>query len=138
MNNKLEQIKPEELASNLSQFIGTTQYYRMPFPSSHLYFTDGAYYLAEYGNCFWLFDYIASQQLNPLIRDSRRLQGFQLWRLEVDVEKQTGVIFLDADEGGKIITEKIDYTDFVLKSIMLFCQRYNGFDGWICMLPSEY
>ena len=138
MDRNLKLINSVSFKKALKQFIGTTQYHRMAFPSSHLYLTDGANYLAEYGKCFWLFDYIASHQINPLVKDNRGLQEFQLWRLEVDIDKQTGVLFLDADIGENIITQKIDYTDFFLSSIKLYCQRYNGFDGWICMLPSEY
>ena len=44
-------------ATRLSQFIGTTGYYRI----SHRHLlTDGTKYLAEEAACFWMMDAIAS------------------------------------------------------------------------------
>ena len=44
-------------SSQLTQFIGTTRYYRIS--RKHL-LTDGTKYLAEEAECFWMMDAIAS------------------------------------------------------------------------------
>ena len=44
-------------SSQLGQFTGTGQYYRI---SRRLLLTDGTRYLAEQAACFWLMDAVAS------------------------------------------------------------------------------
>jgi hypothetical protein len=105
--------------SDLNQFIGTEQYYRHP---SGLQYTDGIKYLAEKAGAYWLIDLIASYQ--------PRLEGFQLWQLEVS--ENVGIIACRADSGlPALVSQTIEYTDFPFDIDVYVC------DG-VLLLPSEY
>ncbi len=52
-----KQFDVEEVVGNLKQFTGTAQYARL---NKIVVLTDGAVYLAEKAQCFWLFDLYAS------------------------------------------------------------------------------
>jgi hypothetical protein len=60
----MAKLSPEELLTNLAQFTGTTQWYKHPLYRGLLY-TDGIQYLAENAGCYWLIDYVFSNQVLP-------------------------------------------------------------------------
>ncbi len=51
----------------LAHFTGTTQWYRNRMFPAYTY-TDGVKFLAEEAECYWLIDYVFSNQLVPEIR----------------------------------------------------------------------
>lgn len=115
----------QNLQSELSQFISTEKLYRI----SHRHvLTDGTKYLAEQAKCFWLMDAIASH-LTRSYDDY-----FAVARLVVD--GSSAVLTLDDGNDYVFATQAIEYTDFPLSDIKLYC----SFDGehWIIMLTSEY
>jgi hypothetical protein len=118
-------MNTNELLSNLSQFIGTEKYYRIT--PCHL-LTDGSKYLAEQAQCFWLMDAIASH-LPKYFHDH-----FAVANLTID--GTSAVLTLDDGNGNVFARQNIEYTDFPLDQIKLYC----GFDGehWAIMLTSEY
>lgn len=118
-------MNTNELLSNLSQFIGTEKYYRIT--PRHL-LTDGSKYLAEEAECFWLMDAIASH-LPKQFHDH-----FAVANLTID--GTSAVLTLDDGNGNVFARQNIEYTDFPLDQIKLYC----GFDGehWAIMLTSEY
>lgn len=113
------------LQSELSQFIGTEKLYRI---SSRHVLTDGTKYLAEQAKSFWLFDAIASDL--SLSHDDY----FAVARLVVN--GSSAVLTLDDGNDNIFASQAIEYTDFPLNEIKLYC----SFDGehWIIMLTSEY
>jgi hypothetical protein len=115
----------QNLQTELSQFIGTEKYYRIT--QRHL-LTDGTTYLAEQAQCFWLMDAIASH-LPKYFADY-----FCVARLVVN--GSSAVLTLDDGNDNVYARQKIEYTDFPLSEIKLYCQ----FDGehWVIMLTSEY
>ncbi len=113
-------------ATQLSQFIGTTGYFRIS--RRHL-LTDGTKYLAEEAECFWMMDAIASHLCEIGTED-----WFVLIRVQV-TEGRTVMIYEDGNDHEHACQE-IPYTDFPMNSITL----YACWDGehWVIMLPSEY
>lgn len=114
-------LKEEDLA----QFTGTEKYYNY----FNLKLTDGVYYLAKEGECFWLLDIILSYQ------PKHHNIPFQLWELNIDEEedKRAAVITMREDSNTKpLITQKIPYTDFPLDYLKLFVIDR------VILLPSEY
>lgn len=111
--------------SDLAQFTGTEKLYRIT--RRHV-LTDGTKYLAEEGRCFWLMDAIASH-LPPSYQDY-----FAVARLVVN--GSSAVLSLDDGNDNVFATQAIEYTDFPLSEIKLYC----SFDGthWVIMLTSEY
>lgn len=118
-------MNTNELQINLSQFIGTEKYYRITH--RHL-LTDGTKYLAENAQCFWLMDAIASH-LPKQYHD---------YFAVVNITVKNGSAQLTLDDGnGNIFAQRfIEYTDFPMNEIKLYC----SFDGeyWVIMLISEY
>lgn len=113
------------LNANLTQFIGTEKYYRIT--QRHL-LTDGTKYLAENAQCFWLFDAIASH-LPKQFYDYFAVAN-------LTVKNGSALLTLDDGNGNIFASQKIEYTDFPMNEIKLYC----SFEGeyWVIMLPSEY
>jgi hypothetical protein len=111
--------------ADLSQFTGTEHYYKY---LAGLKLTDGVKYLAEKGACYWLLDIIASYQ------GSKALNGvdFQLWELKKTGENKARVSCKADNDLPGLITQDIEYTDFALDSVKLYCIDQ------VILLPSEY
>jgi hypothetical protein len=118
-------MNTKELLLNLSQFIETEKYYRITH--RHI-LTDGTKYLAENAECFWLLTAIASH-LPKHFHDY-----FAVAELKVKVN--SAKLTLDDGNGNVFARQSIEYTDFPLNEIKLYC----SFDGeyWVIMLISEY
>ena len=113
-------------ATQLTQFIGTTGYYRIS--RKHL-LTDGAKYLADAAGAYWLMDAIASH-----LQEIGTSDWFVFVRMKVEGTSAT-MIYEDGN-GHEHARQEIGYTDFPMSSISL----YACFDGehWVIMLKSEY
>jgi hypothetical protein len=119
----------KQALNNLSQFTGTEQYHR----HLNLLCTDGVMFLAHHAGCFWLLDAIASYQ--PQVQTNPRLADFQFWELVVDGSGGFNAALLtctDGDSADPVITQKIEATDFPLKSIRLYVE------SGVLLLPSEH
>ena len=118
-------MNTKELLSNLCQFIGTEKYYRITH--RHL-LTDGTKYLAENAECFWLMTAIASH-LPKQFHD-------YFAAVNITVKDSAAQLTLDDGNGNVFAQQFIEYTDFPLSELKLYC----AFDGeyWVIMMPSEY
>ena len=118
-------MNSNELTSNLSQFIGTENFHR--FTTRH-FLTDGTMYLAEHAKCFWLMTSVASH-LPKHFHDYFAVA-------ELNVKGNSATLTLDDGNGNVFARQFIEYTDFPLSEIKLYC----SFDGeyWVIMLTSEY
>lgn len=115
----------QEPTSELSQYIGTEKYYRIT--RRHL-LTDGTKYLAEKAQCFWLM-YAIAAHLTPSYDDH-----FAVARLVVNQSR--AVLELDDGNDNVFAKQAIEYTDFPLSEIKLYC-CFEG-SNWVIMLTSEY
>lgn len=112
--------------SNLSQFTGTEQYYRL---SPSVVLTDGTNYLADVAGAYWLMDAVASYLSQFTGREDFVVA-------ELKVKKSRGELTLDNGNGLILDRQVIPYTDFPLAAITLYgC--WSG-EFWVLMLPSEY
>jgi hypothetical protein len=136
-------------AEDLSQFIGTTQYWKLS-PLYPFLCTDGVHFLAEQGGAFWLLDAIAAWQIEPRVKDDRSLKDIQFWKLIVN-DRQSAKLICERDKGDIAITQRIVWTDFPLPEIKLYlCNMWcfwehvqtgdsrSIHDYAVLMLPSEY
>lgn len=116
---------------DLSQFIGTENWYKHPFGITY---TDGIKYLVDKAKAYWLLDIVASYQ--PKHKDKH----FQIWKLTVNKdlspsgsEIRTAIITMREDSNKPIIIkQEIKYTDFPLDEIEFYC-----IEG-VVLLKSEY
>ncbi len=120
-------LNAQQLMSELAQFTGTNGYHRM---YANFYLTDGAKYLAEKAEYFWLFDLYWSHIMSIIPSENE----FTVLKLTVIDGKASAVI--DDGNDNAIAGQEIEYTDFPLPSITLYCSWFG--DGWVAMLPSEY
>ena len=119
-------MNTHELQTNLSHFTGTENYYRvMP----RLVITDGVQYLANQANSYWLVSTIYSHLLSNAIYSE-----FVVARLTVT--GTTADLVLDDGNDQVIAKQAIEYTDFALDEISIYCCYQQ--QGWILLLPSEY
>lgn len=114
-----------EFKSNIRQFTGTENYYRIT--QRHL-LTDGTKYLADQAKCYWLMDAIASHL--------SRHHNDDFAVITLTVKNTKALLTLEDGNGNVFARQKISYTDFPLDELKL----YAAFDGmhWVIMLTSEY
>lgn len=118
-------IDTQKLLYNLTQFSGTETWYKNPLFPNYLY-TDGVKYLAEQANCYWLIDYVFSNQLDSKIRQ----EAFQTWQIKTHDNQATIIV---EDGNDNIIKQfKLEFSDFPLKEFTLW------FTNNTLLLPSEY
>jgi hypothetical protein len=120
-------MNAEDLHSQLRQFTGTTQYARL---FANVMLTDGAIYLADNAQAWWLLDVYASYLLHI---DGDR-EPFTC--LKLTVADNSAVVVIEDGNDHLIAKQVIDYTDFPLASITLYGCWSD--DVWVVMLPSEY
>jgi hypothetical protein len=118
-------MNANELKSNLSQFIGTENFHRIT--ARHI-LTDGTKYLAEQAQCFWLMTAVASH-LPKHFHDYFAVA-------ELKVVGNSATLILDDGNGNVFARQSIEYTDFPLSEIKLYCSFDEEF--WVIMLTSEY
>jgi hypothetical protein len=126
MNSDIEGKKTLS-ANDLAHFTGTEQWYRHSINRAVLY-TEGAQYVAEHGQAYWLLDEIALIQPYDA---NVSAEEFQVWKLAVRPDK-TATLTCDDGNGHVVFSKEIPYTDFPLETITLY------FANDVIHLPSEY
>ena len=111
---------------DLGNFTGSETWYRHWLGKS--LYTDGAKYVADRGDAYWLLDEIAINQTRAKVK----AEEFQVWTLKVDLEKRKGVLTCDDGDGNVVFTKRIEFTDFPLPEI-----KFYYTDNTI-LLPNEY
>ena len=114
----------------LRQFTGSEQFFRHGLSKAHLY-TEGAQFLAERAEAYWLLDKIALHGSPKVSRED-----FQVWKLKVQPDNSATLTTEDGND-NILRVEKLDYTDFPLPEIVLWAVR-NELNGFTIMLPGEY
>jgi hypothetical protein len=106
----MEHSRSSALLAQLAQFAGTQTYTRIT--RRHV-LTDGARYLAEHAECYWLMDAVASH-LDEI--------GTQDWFVLVRLELQgtTATLIYEDGNGHEHARQAIPYTDFPLDAIQLY------------------
>jgi hypothetical protein len=124
---------------DLAQFTGTAGWHKWSplFPKMTL--TDGARYVAEHGGengAYWLMDAIASHQ--PELLKNPRLQDAQFWTLSVNPDKTAKLTCVEDSDCPPCVEQHIDYTDFDLNELRLYCMPLGDGAHYTILLPSEY
>ena len=95
--------------------------------------TEGVVFLVQAAGAHWFTDAIASY-----VHDARAGQEeFQVWRFIVHANTRTGAITMtDGGSYEAIVTQRLDYTDFLLAEITVWLVRKGS--RWIMVLSREY
>lgn len=99
-------MNPKFDPADLAHFTGTEHYYRL---NRRCLITDGAKYLADSAEAYWLLDAAASYLFELGTAD-----WFVLVRLSV--KKNRAELTLEDGNGGVRARQQIPYTDFPVKS----------------------
>lgn len=120
-------IRPMLDPSELIHFTGSQEFYRHPIMREIL-FSEGAKYVAEEAQAYWLLDLIAFSQR---CIGSVEQEEFQVWDLKVKKDQSAELTCGDGN-GNTVFSKQIEQTDFPLPNIRFyFCNN--------CIhLPSEY
>ena len=121
-------LTKQEILNTIPQFYGTEAYYRWSPIFGNFLLTDGAKYIAEACDAYWLVDLFASHL--PAYKD----EGFAGLYLKVKDGKATAKI--EDGNGKELKKQKIEYTDFPLDQIVIYCCPQD--DQFVILLPSEY
>lgn len=121
-------MNPKQLSEALAHFTGTSGYTRL-CPKTVL--TDGALFLAENAECFWLMDVYASHLLTGIDGDTEPFTCLNLTK-----SGDAALIVIDNGNDVGLASQEIEYTDFMLDEIKLYACWTEEF--WVIMLPSEY
>jgi hypothetical protein len=138
---EIRQERIEELKAGLPYFTGTAHYYEHWLPGC--LFTDGVKFLAEKAGAFWMIDLVFSHQ--PEIhakarRDTKYRDEFQVWKFNLNYSGGMHAVCDDGD-GLVLASQDVEYTDFPLDHIKLYCTKNvdeNGKTLMILYLPSEH
>ena len=132
MNTK--PISLEELTHALDRFSGTEKYH--PY-REHCVLTDGAKYLAENADCYWLIDYIYEAQSITFLK---KAGGMQSWTVCVHQDKSATLVCKNT-HNRTIHREVIAHTDFVLghgEPFQLFADLFYGNHAVVIFLTTEH
>lgn len=123
----------QEILAELPNFYGTEQWHRYsPVLFPNVLLTDGALFIAESCDAYWLMDVISSHL--PSVKDT-----FAVALLTKEgVNAHGAVVSLQDDIPPNVTytTQAIEYTDFPLDKIKFYVS-YDG-ENWVILLPSEY
>jgi hypothetical protein len=120
-------VEEGELLKNLKHFTGSDQLARL---TRAVLLTEGARYLAEAAECFWLFDVFASHLAT--------IDGNKEWFtcLKLVKHNQSASIVIEDGNGKVLAKQRIEYTDFPLNTFTLYGSWAGKF--WVIMLATEY
>ncbi len=121
-----DQNDAADLALALRQFTGTESYTQY---GSQIKLTDGAVFLAEQAQAFWLIDLFASY-----LAGLRGKEEFVC--LKIQTKSNQATVSIEDGNDNVFARQEISYTDFPLTSLTLYACWYGT--SWILMLPSEY
>lgn len=113
--------------SDLRQFTGSEHWYRHPLARQVL-FTDGAKYVADQAEAYWLLDEIAFAQR---AQKAVAAEEFQVWKLAVKPDR-TAMLSCEDGNYNVVFTKALEFTDFPEPEIVLWFANNTIF------LPSEY
>ena len=112
---------------DLAQFTGSERWFRSAMNPKLLY-TEGAQYVAEAGQAYWLLDEIAlAQRFVKSVAKTR----FQVWTLKVGTDR-TAILRCEDGNGKQVYAHTIAFTDFPLDEISLW------FAHNVVYLPGEH
>ena len=149
-------------AAELNQFTGTEHWHRHTL-NTKITFTDGVQFLAERAGAYWLIDEIACANLRlpgmprllgteileialwgtpkATIPDAvKTLEGqkFQVWKLRLDDPGDGATLSVEDGNGNMLHSKRIEFTDFPLREIDIWCIEGGPQDTRVILLPSEY
>lgn len=125
----------QEILAELPNFYETDQWHRYsPVLFPNVLLTDGALFIAESCDAYWLMDVISSHL--PSVKDTFAIA--QLFRVNYYGRSDAATFYIvdDVPPNTTWAEQDVEYTDFPLDEIKFYVS-YDG-ENWVILLPSEY
>lgn len=125
-------LSKDEILNTLPYFTGTESYTKhFPF---RLLLTDGAKWMAENAECYWVFDIVGS----ILSKKNIRVQDFLHVTFKRTPNNPKNIAIVTVDDGNEnvLYTQKLEYTDFPLDEFSFYVGKQDNY--WVALLKSEY
>lgn len=121
-----------ELERALHQFTGSTTFVRHGL-ARNVRMTEGAVFLQEKAEAYWLGDAIVSYLTSERVRE----EAFQVWTLHTALANSKAVLTMTDGNTNKVVVQQaIAYTDFPLAETSMWLVQEG--DEWVLMVPGEY
>ncbi len=124
-------LDTETITKGLAQFSGSAEFYR--HWTRKAIYTEGVRFLADSADCHWLLDSVVAHQGNPAVA----AEAMQVWKLEVSPGDARAVLTCGDGTGHEVFRTRIDFTDFPLAGIEIWCLP-NELGNRTILLPGEY
>jgi len=131
-------LTAEQIELSLSGFIGTEAYHRFNALCPKVVLTDGAKYLADQAEAYWLMDIIGSVYTAHQNRKQFWEDGFSIWTLSVDGSH--AVVKATDGNDNLIYSQDIPFTNFPLPEFTLYVELGETMKAglvMVIMLPRE-
>ena len=129
----------EDFKNDLLRHTGSMEFYRFSLFNRNNVLTEGAKFMADSLQCYWLMDEIAIAQIDPTGKLLHGGYNFQCWTL--DVSEDQSAILSATDGNDKVIySKKFPLVDipYELSDCVKLWAMDNGIGGITILLPSEY
>lgn len=123
----------------LANFYGTSSWHKWSMLFPNMLLTDGAKYVADNGGehgAYWLMDAIGSHQETLIKRPAFR--DAQFWNLKVGPDKSAVLTCREDSNIPPAVEQFIDYTDFDLPELDLYCMPLGDGKSYTILLKTEY
>ena len=125
-------INLNQFKSDVAQFTGSLNHHRFS-PLSKSALTDGAKFVADELQAYWLFDAIASHIEWPLYG---KAEQHDMYFSKLTVHGGSAKLVIDDGDGNVLASQDFDYTDFPVDEIEIWSAKADGYH--VHYLPSEH
>lgn len=128
-------MSKEEIVNKINEYTahcnGTDQYHLYNTSMASANITDGVKLVCDLTGGYWIIDLILSYQTAEFKqKNHENYRYLQYWMIKVK-NNNTAVVYMEFEEGKRVIEQKIEYTDFPIKS---FTWIYNTYDSVIALI----
>ena len=128
-NNNMSDFNTSKFKQDVSQFTGSLNHHRFSALSKSA-LTDGAKFVADELQAYWLFDAIASHI------DYGMTEPHDMYFSTLDVHDGSAKLVIDDGDGNVLASQDFDYTDFPVDKIEIWSAKADGYH--VHYLPSEH
>ena len=122
-------INLNQFKSDVAQFTGSLNHHRFSQLSKSA-LTDGAKFVADELQAYWLFDAIASHI------DYGMAEQHDMYFSKLTVHGGSAKLVIDDGDGNVLASQDFDYTDFPVDELEIWSAKADGYH--VHYLPSEH
>ena len=129
----MSDFNTSKFKQDVSQFTGSLNHHRFSALSKSA-LTDGAKFVADELQAYWLFDAIASH-IDYGMADEMGVQH-DMYFSKLTVHGGSAKLVIDDGDGNVLASQDFDYTDFPVDELEIWSAKADGYH--VHYLPSEH